>query len=100
MCNEYSHVKNDLSLHDGVIIFRNRIVIPSEIRPNILNILHSSHNGMVSMKAEARQTLWWPNISNEDLKNSLSEVLRHPIDLKKKNLFELSSTPCIIQTGV
>ena len=62
-CSEYSHVKNDLSLHDGVVLFRNRIIVPSVMRPKVLEMLHSSHNGMVAMKAEARQNLWWPNIS-------------------------------------
>ena len=63
ICTEFAHVKNDLSIHDNVVLFRNRIVVPSKIRPNILNRLHASHNGMVAMKAEARQNLWWPNIS-------------------------------------
>ena len=64
-CAEYSHVKQDLSVHKDVVLFRNRIVVPSKIRPNILDLLHASHSGMVAMKAEARQTLWWPGISED-----------------------------------
>ena len=63
LCREYGHVKNELSIHDEVLVYKNRIVIPSSIRPNILKILHSSHNGIVAMKAEARQAIWWPNMS-------------------------------------
>ena len=63
MCSEYSHVKNELSIHDGVLLFKNRVLVPSKIRSHILNLLHVGHNGMVAMKAEARQNLWWPNIS-------------------------------------
>ena len=63
ICSEFTHVKNDLSIHDDIVLFRNRLIVPSKIRPNILNLLHAGHNGMVAMKAEARQNLWWPNIS-------------------------------------
>ena len=65
MCTEYSHVKNDLSIHNEVVLFRNRIVVPAKIRPNILNMLHAGHNGIVAMKADARKNLWWPNISTD-----------------------------------
>lgn len=62
-CNEYSKFKKDLSIYDNVLLFRNRIVVPSELRANVLSILHSGHNGIVAMKAEARQSIWWPNLS-------------------------------------
>ena len=64
-CYEYSHVKNDLSIHNDVVLFRNRIIIPTEIRHEILKILHVTHNGIVSMKTETRQSLWWPNINSD-----------------------------------
>ena len=65
MCFEYAKVKNDLSIHNNVVLFRNRLVIPSAIRPRILDLVHSGHNGMVAMKAESRENLWWPNISQD-----------------------------------
>ena len=65
ICSQYSRVKNEMSIHNDVIMFKNRIVVPSKIRPNLLNLLHVSHNGMVAMKAEARQNFWWPNISSD-----------------------------------
>ena len=64
-CIEYAHVKNDLSVYENVILFRNRILIPQELRLVVLNLLHSSHGGIVAMKAEARQSVWWPNLNND-----------------------------------
>ena len=64
-CIEYAHVKNDLSVYENVILFRNRILIPKELRLVVLNLLHSSHGGIVAMKAEARQSVWWPNLNND-----------------------------------
>ena len=62
-CSEYSKFKNDLSVYNDVLLFRNRILVPSVLRNNVLSLLHSGHNGIVAMKAEARQNIWWPNLS-------------------------------------
>ena len=64
-CNEYAHVKNDLTVYDNVILFQNRILIPTELRSDVLRLLHSRHNGIVATKAEARQSVWWPNLNND-----------------------------------
>ena len=61
--NEYSNCKLDLSLHDDVVLYRNRVVIPSVIRKEFLDLLHIGHSGMVAMKAEARKYIFWPNLS-------------------------------------
>ena len=63
--NEYWCIRNDLSLYNGVVLFRNRIVIPSKIRMYFLNSLHVAHNGIVAMKEEARKFIFWPQMNNE-----------------------------------
>ena len=62
---EYSSVKSDLSLHNNVILFRNRVLIPVELRCKVLEHLHSGHNGINAMKAEARNWVWWPKIDQD-----------------------------------
>ena len=54
-CNECAHAKNDLTVYDDIILFKNRILIPAELRSGILRLLHSSHSGIIATKAEARQ---------------------------------------------
>ena len=63
--SEYSMVKNDLSLHDDLVLFRNRIVVPSEIRKTVLDCLHQGHNGINAMKVEARRWVWWPKLDQD-----------------------------------
>ncbi|XP_076055155.1 uncharacterized protein LOC143033547 [Oratosquilla oratoria] len=65
VCREYSHVKNDLSILKGVVLFKNRAIVPSALRAKVLELLHSSHNGIVAMKAEARENIWWPRLSDD-----------------------------------
>ena len=62
---DYAPYKNELSLFNDVILYKNRILIPAKLRPKILNMLHASHNGIVAMKEEARSFIWWPHIDNE-----------------------------------
>ncbi|XP_064120219.1 uncharacterized protein K02A2.6-like [Macrobrachium nipponense] len=62
---EYASVKDDLSLHNDVILYRNRVLIPVELRCKVLNHLHCGHNGINAMKAEARNWIWWPKIDQD-----------------------------------
>lgn len=39
-----------------------RVVIPSKSRKQVLDELHSTHLGMVKIKAIARSYVWWPKI--------------------------------------
>ena len=65
LVSEYSMVKSDLSLHDGLVLFRNRIVIPAVLRKVILEHLHLGHNGVNAMKVEARKWVWWPKLDQD-----------------------------------
>ncbi|XP_064090689.1 uncharacterized protein K02A2.6-like [Macrobrachium nipponense] len=62
---EYASVKDDLSLHNDVILYRKRVLIPVELRCKVLNHLHCGHNGVNAMKAEARNWVWWPKIDQD-----------------------------------
>ena len=62
---DYSAVKDDLSLHNGVILYRNRVLIPGELRCKVLDHLHGGHNGINAMKAEARKWVWWPKMDQD-----------------------------------
>ncbi|KAF4529589.1 hypothetical protein B566_EDAN016546 [Ephemera danica] len=52
-----------LSVHMGCILFGARVVIPSSLRPKVLQHLHQFHQGMVRTKSVARSYCWWPQIN-------------------------------------
>ena len=62
---EYASVKSELSLHNEVVLYKNRVLVPSELRSKILEHLHAGHNGISAMKAEARNWVWWPKIDQD-----------------------------------
>lgn len=55
--------KNSLTLNGQLLLRGQRIVIPGELRGEILQQLHSGHQGIVKCRARARQSVWWPGLS-------------------------------------
>lgn len=55
----------ELSIDQDVLMWGFRVIIPSRFRAQILAEIHGAHNGMVKMKALARQYVWWPNLDIE-----------------------------------
>ena len=61
----FKHRSDTLSIERGCLISGYRVVIPPDLRENILTELHGDHVGIVRMKAQARSLVWWPNIDSD-----------------------------------
>lgn len=59
--------KDFLSVSDGLLVMGNRIVIPKAMQQSILSRIHEGHQGLSKCRARAKETVWWPGIS-EDLR--------------------------------
>ena len=59
----------------GVIPYKNRIVIPPSLRQHVLTVLHSAHQGVTSMEAHAGSTVFWAGISPAII--ALQETCNH-----------------------
>ena len=53
----YAHLKDHLTYGDGILMFDECVVVPSVLRPRILDALHAAHQGIVKSNAKARQTV-------------------------------------------
>ena len=67
--------KNDLSVHDGSILWGSRVVVPPQDRERILLLLHEGHPGEVRMKGLACVHVWWPGL-NMELENRVKSYNR------------------------
>ena len=61
----YYERRNELTVHQGCILWGMRVVIPNKLQGRVLEELHDGHLGVVKMKALARSYVWWPNISGQ-----------------------------------
>ncbi|PIK42442.1 hypothetical protein BSL78_20701, partial [Apostichopus japonicus] len=61
----YFQIRDELSIHDGIIFKAQRCVIPTPLRRDIKEKLHNSHTGIESTLRRARDTVYWPGMSKE-----------------------------------
>lgn len=54
-----------LTIVDDLLLYNDRIVVPRDMRLEILDKLHESHLGITKCRALAQSSVWWPNISSE-----------------------------------
>jgi len=60
-------VRNELSVHDGVVTRGCRIVIPGTLRSEILQHIHCHllHQGRNKCRDKANTSVWWPGIASQ-----------------------------------
>jgi hypothetical protein len=66
---DFFNVKEHLWLNNGLVMFKNRLVIPRTLRTGILRSLHSAHQGIEGMRSRASNSVYWPGI-NHDIKQT------------------------------
>ena len=59
----YSRYRDSLYTTDGVVLYKDRVVIPSSLRKTVLDGLHSAHQGVSSMQLRAQSIAFWPGMS-------------------------------------
>ena len=65
LLHQYWTNQRYLTIVDDVLLFNDHIVIPTNMRLEMLNRLHESHLGVTKYRALARTSVWWPNISSQ-----------------------------------
>ena len=59
----YWEFKGHLTSTDGVVLYKDRIVIPVALRGRIIENLHSAHQGVSGMLSRAQTIVFWPGIT-------------------------------------
>ena len=58
-------VRDNLYVHGDVVLYKDRIVIPGQLRSRIVENLHSAHQGVTSMFSRAQSTVYWPGMCTD-----------------------------------
>ncbi|KAI0981325.1 hypothetical protein GJ496_001691 [Pomphorhynchus laevis] len=68
-CNQwvttYRSRAHELSSEDGILLWLQRIVIPTSLRQKAAQVLHTGYPGINPMKELARRYCWWPSIETD-----------------------------------
>lgn len=69
---QYKKFADEIYELDGLLFVHGKLIIPSTMRPYILQLIHEGHLGMEKCKTMARRTLYWPNMSR-DIENLVAK---------------------------
>lgn len=93
LVNNYKIFETELCFHEGILLRRNKIVIPLKLRQRVLEAAHEGHPGIVAMKTRLRTKVWWPKIDKDAEKMvkackgcTLVSAPNPPVPMKRREL--------------
>ena len=74
-----SPVCRSIYSQDSILMYNDRVVVPESLRRNVLQHLHSAHQGVSTMKQRARAIVYWPGMSKDiqETRNRCAECNRN-----------------------
>ena len=67
----YSPIKDELVINGDLITYQGRVLVPSVLREEAMQMLHEHHFGIVKCKRMARRYFFWPGM-NGDIEECVS----------------------------
>ena len=61
----YWNFRDEISIDQGIIFKGEKVIIPVEMRKEMLQIIHNSHSGIGKCKRRAKDVIYWPGMSSE-----------------------------------
>ena len=61
----FRNVRYELTVCGQIVLRCDRIVIPGELRAQVLNLAHEGHQGITKTKSRIRETAWWPGMDGD-----------------------------------
>ena len=85
--------RDDLHTIDGVILYKDRIIIPPSLQEEVLASLHSAHQGVTSMISRAESSIFWPGITRLSVLHATAvTALHHQILALHQPLWQIQIT--------
>ena len=62
---DFWNYREEVSLHNGILLKTQRVIVPKAMRPEMLSRIHSSHQDVASCLRKAKDIVLWPRMSAE-----------------------------------
>ena len=62
---QFYWARNNLTTVGPVVLYRDRIIVPTSLQPEILDHLHSAHQGVSGMSSRATAAVYWPGMQSD-----------------------------------
>ena len=62
---DYWNFRCDLVIDDGLVLKGDRIVIPQSLKKEVLEAIHTGHQGKTKCVLLERESVFWPGITND-----------------------------------
>ncbi len=85
----YYSARHHMSVFQDLVLYDDRrIIIPRKMRSDILQRLHSGHQGIVNCRERAKCSVWWPGLSKyiQQLVNNYKDCLESRPTQRKEPL--------------
>lgn len=85
---QFNKYKAELSTQNGLIFKGQRVIVPKVLRSNMLARLHNSHSGIEKTQRLARDSLFWPGVSQDvrDAVEKCKACARNSPNLMKESM--------------
>jgi len=61
----YYQYRLHFSISEGYLVYGSRLYIPQKLRREVLDYLHTGHQGITKCKRRAQQSVWWLGLSQQ-----------------------------------
>ena len=63
--SEFWNFRDQLSAINGIILKGEKILVPTSLRSEMIQKIHSSHLGIEKTKQRAREIIYWPGVATQ-----------------------------------
>ena len=90
---EYAAARGNFSIINGLLMYANRIVVPSELRREMLSRIHDTgHLSLYKCRERTKASIWWPKLPT-DLKDYVDRCHFCQINRRQQKAEPLQTTP-------
>ena len=61
----YWQYRAEITVQQGILMKDDRVIIPSALRLDVLDKIHTGHQGIQKCRERAKSGVWWPNLSKQ-----------------------------------